>query len=342
MQCGGSEGATLIPRDAQGRLAASPWWSYAQSGRQRVHGVPPALATAMNSADTVTGSREYLSTAQALLQLTKPRVTRMVLVTMACGAFVAPGGIAFGSLLLGMAATALVVGAANALNMYIERDSDGRMERTRQRPLPAGRLSPDVALWFGIALGAVGVVVLAACSGLLAAALAALAWASYVLVYTPLKPLTPYAVHVGALPGAIPPLIGSAVACGAISLHAWFLFAILFIWQLPHFLAISVFRQAEYERAGIAVLPARRGLRATKRAIVGYAAATLAASLLPTAMGAASLAYGVLAGVLGAIFLAWALWGLGQQRGAAWARSLFIASLPYLVLLYGGLVTVSV
>ncbi len=291
-----------------------------------------------SSAGTATNSRDALGVIQSLVQLTKPGVTRLVIVTTFCGALVAPGHIAPVRLLLALLGTVLVVGAANTLNMYLERDSDRAMERTRNRPLPAGRLSPEVALWFGVALALVGLPLLTFEVNPLTGLLAALALVSYVLVYTPLKRITPYALHAGAVPGAIPPLIGWAAVTGAIDRRALVLFAILFFWQLPHFLAIAIFRQREYERAGLRVMPAARGLPSTKRAIVLYSSLLLAASLLPAFIGMAGPVYLVAIGALAGAFMGWGVYGLREEAGPRWARSLFFASLPYLVLVFGALV----
>ena len=291
-----------------------------------------------SSAGTATTSRDTLGVVQSLVQLTKPGVTRLVIVTTFCGALVAPGHIAPFRFLLALLGTVLVVAAANTFNMYLERDSDRAMERTRNRPLPSGRLAPEVALWFGLALALIGLPLLSLCVNALTGLLAAVALVSYVLVYTPLKRITPYALHVGAVPGAIPPLIGWAAVTGSLDRRALLLFAILFFWQLPHFLAIAIFRQREYERAGLRVMPAARGLPSTKRAIVLHSLLLLAASLLPAFMGMAGPVYLVFIGALAGAFVGWGVYGLRKEAGPRWARSLFFASLPYLVLVFGALV----
>jgi heme o synthase len=299
---------------------------------------PPGPIEMSSTAPSVSVSRDFVATASALLQLTKPGVTRLVMVTTLSGALIAPGPVALGQLLVALPATALVVGAANALNMYLERDSDAAMERTRERPLPSGRLAPEVALWFGVALALVGLPLLSFLVNPVTGLLAATALVSYVLVYTPLKRVTPLALHVGAIPGAIPPVIGWASMTGSVDVRAAVLFAILFVWQLPHFLAIAMFRQDEYARAGIAVMPAVRGLRRTKRAAVAYLVLLLVVSLMPALVGLAGVAYTLVAAVLGLGFLGWGVYGLKPEAGTAWARSLFFASLPYLVLIFGALV----
>src|SRR5450432_727742 len=215
----------------------------------------------------------------ALLELGKPRLAGLVMVTMLCGALVAPGPRPLGRVLIAMFATALVVAAANALNMYIERDTDALMKRTASRPLPTGRLSPEAALWFARACGVVGLTLLVLWVNLASAALALLALLSYVLAYTPLKRSTSFALHVGAIPGAIPPLIGWASITGSLAPRALPLFLILLVWQLPHFLAIATFRREEYARAGLVVQPNVSGLVATRRWILIYSALLFAVSL---------------------------------------------------------------
>jgi protoheme IX farnesyltransferase len=274
----------------------------------------------------------------ALFELGKPGVAGLVMVTMLCGALVAPGPRPLVRLLVAMFGTALVVASANALNMYIERETDALMRRTASRPLPTGRLSPDTALWFALTCGVVGLGVLVSCVNWASAGLALLALASYVLAYTPLKRSTTYALHVGALPGAIPPLIGWASMTGSLALRALPLFLILLVWQLPHFLAIATFRREEYARAGLVVQPNVSGLESTKRSILRYSALLLAMSLTPLAIGMAGLWYGIVASLLGVGFFCYAAFGRGSQSVERWSKTLFLASLPYLVIVYAALV----
>ena len=170
--------------------------------------------------ETATRARDPVRVLGALLQLTKPGVTRMVLVTTGIGAILAPGRVELRRLALTVLATAAVVAAANALNMYLERDVDARMERTRLRPLPSDRIAPEVALWFGVVLALLGISALTFWINPLSGLLSAAAISIYVLVYTPLKRVTPYALHVGAIPGAIPPLIGCRPAV-VVTPRAW-------------------------------------------------------------------------------------------------------------------------
>lgn len=287
---------------------------------------------------TAAPAGELTSALIAIVQLTKPAVTRLVMVTMASGALLAPGALDLSRLALALLGTVLVVAAANALNMYLERDSDAAMVRTRGRPLPSGRLSPKFALWFGVALAWIGIAMLTFVIDPLTALLAAIALLSYVLAYTPLKQVTPWALHVGAVPGAIPPIMGWTSMTGSIEPAALVLFAILFVWQLPHFCAIALFRQREYELAGVRVLPSIKGTAYTKRAIVRYLVVLLLVSLLPPLVGLGGPVYLAVAVVLGGIFLGWGIYGLRPDAQTAWARSLFLVSMPYLLLLFVALV----
>lgn len=294
------------------------------------------------SVDAATSSRDPGGVAQAVVQLTKPGVSRLVLVSMFCGALIAPGAIDFARLAIAIVATWVVVAAANTLNMYLERDIDALMERTKSRPLPTGRIAPELALWLGIGWSLAGLAALAILVGPIPALLAAIALLSYVLVYTPLKRVTPLALHVGAVPGAIPPLIGWASVTGSLDTRALVLFAILFFWQLPHFVAIAIFREREYEKAGLKVLPVALGMQAAKRATIRYSALLLLTSLLPPLVGLGGVAYLVVAALLGAAFFGLALGGLRKSAGAAWARVVFFASMPYLIVLLGALVVSAV
>lgn len=224
----------------------------------------------------------------------------------------------------------MVVAGANAFNQWMERTYDGLMRRTQDRPLPAGRLTPEAAFRFALILSVAGLACLMGAVNALAAIIAAISWASYVLVYTPLKRRTSLCTLVGAVPGALPPMIGWAGARGTLDADAWLLFAILFIWQLPHFLALVILYQDDYARAGFRMLPlADSGELATARQTALYGLALLPISLFPTLMGLAGRAYFVGATILGCGFLLLAL-------RAAWLRSLptcrrlFHASVMYL------------
>lgn len=272
-------------------------------------------------------------TARDLVSLTKPRVTLLVVLTALGGVVLAPTAPPLLAVFLFLAATFTVVGSANALNCWMERDSDRHMDRTRDRPLPSGRMSSSLALGFGIALGIASLPILALAANPLTALLAAVALVSYVWLYTPLKRRSPAALWIGSVPGALPPLMGWTAATGRIDAGGVALFLILFLWQVPHFLAIALYRREDYARAGLRALPVVAGEAITKRRIVQIAFATWAATLLPVALGIAGLTYGIAAFVLGAGFVAVALRGLRPDAGERWARKLFLASLVHLSLL---------
>jgi protoheme IX farnesyltransferase len=282
-----------------------------------------------------TGFRATLS---AIVELTKPSLATLVMVTALAGALVAGGPLPVGRMLVALAATALVVGAANALNMVAEADADAQMARTRKRPLPSGRLSPEVALGFGVLSASFGLNVLGLAAGGLACGLALLAFASYVFVYTPLKRVTPLALWVGALPGALPPLIGYAAAKGSLGGPGFWLFAILFLWQVPHFIAISIFREADYRRAGMAVFSVARGAEAAERGVRVYSALLAVLALLPAAFGVVRIEYLAVVAPASIAFAALALRGPRGATRERWARRVFFASMPYLIVVCGAFV----
>jgi protoheme IX farnesyltransferase len=278
--------------------------------------------------------RERARVASDLLALTKPRVVLMVLITTLVGYYVGLAAAAdYGRLAALLLGTALAAGGTLALNQYWERDVDARMARTRTRPLPEGRLAPLEALLFGAGLTAAGLAVLVLGAGRLAAATVAATFVLYVFAYTPLKLRTPFCTMVGAVPGALPPVAGWAAARDDLGLGAWVLFGILFLWQLPHTLAIAQLYREDYARAGVRLLPVidAQG-RATERQILSGTLALLAVSLLPTLIGLAGGIYFTGALVLGAGFVV-----LGAQQALApslsRARRVLMASLLYLPVL---------
>jgi protoheme IX farnesyltransferase len=269
------------------------------------------------------------------LALAKPRVTSLVIFTTAGGLWLAPGALSKLQIALTLLGTVLIVAAANALNMYLERDTDALMARTANRPLPAGRMEPSAALKFGLLLAAISVPLLTFAVGALPALLASVALVSYVLLYTPLKRRSATALLVGALPGAIPPLIGWTAATGHLDPPGVLLFALMFLWQVPHFLAITLFRKDEYARAGLVVLPNEPGGDETSRMnIVRYSVALLGVSLLFVPVRAAGWLYFWVAFVAGTAFFAHGLMGLRQGSGPRWARGLFLHSLLYLTVIF--------
>ena len=266
-----------------------------------------------------------------LVALTKPRVVVMVLVTTVVGYYVAlPGTPDYGRLIALMIGTLLAAGGTLAINQYWEREVDAHMERTRSRPLPDGRLAPLEALLFGAGLTAAGLAVLALGVGWLATLVTAATFVLYIFAYTPLKLRTSLCTIVGAVPGALPPVTGWAAARDDLGVGAWVLFGILFLWQLPHTLAIGRLYQSDYARAGVQILPVvdAEG-RATERQILGGCLALLAVSLLPTLIGLAGGAYFAGALLLGASFVTF-----GAQHAlapsTARARRVLLASLLYL------------
>jgi protoheme IX farnesyltransferase len=270
-----------------------------------------------------------------LAALAKPRLSGMVVSTAAAGLWLAPqqpSAPRAAAVLLG---TGMVVGAANVLNNYLERDVDGLMRRTRGRPLPAGRVEPGTALLLGLALPAFAIPVLALAANPLTALLALVAFVTYAFVYTPLKRVSTLALFVGAVPGAIPPLMGWTAATGTIDARGLALFALLFVWQLPHFLAISIYLKEDYERGGLKVFALVHGERAAKAWAVATSALLVPVGMLPAWLGMASWGYGVAAALLGAGLTAAAASGLRLPDGSVrWARNYFLSTLLYLVLVF--------
>jgi len=275
-----------------------------------------------------------MSTFHSYLELTKPRITALVVFTTAAGLWLAPELPSRQIALLTLVGTALVVAAANVLNMYLERDTDALMPRTMRRPLPSGRVGPRRALLFGLLLGAVSVPLLTFGTGPIPGLLAATALVSYALVYTPLKRRTAASLLVGAVAGALPPLIGWTAATGRVDLPGVLLFAVLFLWQVPHFLAITLLRRREYARAGLVVQANEpSGDREARRNIVVYTVALIAVSLMFIPLGVGGTAYLIAAVASGALFLGLGVRGLSAGRSERWARHEFLGSLAYLTIL---------
>lgn len=269
-----------------------------------------------------------------LFELTKPRLSALVLFTAGAGMWLAPEPPTLARAAGALFGITSVVAAANTLNNWIERDSDRFMARTRNRPLPTGRLSARAALVQGLVLTALSLPLLAWMANPLTAALAALSLFLYVAVYTPLKRRSTWSTVIGAIPGAMPPLMGWTTATGAMDAGGWVLFGILFFWQVPHFLAIGLYRKAEYEAAGLVILPNVQGDEVTRRHITAYVTALLGVSMLAVPTGVGGWPTGVAAGVLGGIFWWKSVRGLVSQGNAGWARNLFLFSLVYLTALF--------
>jgi protoheme IX farnesyltransferase len=269
------------------------------------------------------------------IALTKPRLNLLVVATSAAGYYLgASSGPAVWPMAQAVAGTALVAGGAAVLNQVYERDTDALMRRTRRRPLPDGRVPAADARMFGLALAACGLALLAVRANLLAASLAAVTLAVYLLVYTPMKRHSPFATLIGAVPGALPPLIGWTASHGSLSTGGAALFAIVFLWQIPHFMAIAWLYRDDYGKAGFPMLPViEPDGRKTGRQAALYAAALLPASLVPSAIGLSEWPYLAVALVLG-IALLWLSVGFARVRSDRSARALFFASIAYLPLLW--------
>lgn len=279
------------------------------------------------------------------IELTKPRVTWLILMSTGIGYFFGlPSadnwlqflkGIHLPSLIHTIIGTALIASGAAALNQWYERDSDLKMKRTARRPLPSGRLSAPAALSFGASLSVAGVLELWLGVNILSGLIGAVTLTSYLLLYTPMKRRTWWSTTIGAIPGAAPPLIGYAAAAGTLTRESLALFAILFLWQFPHFYAIGWMYRDDYARAGIRMLPViEPDGRSTMRQIVMFGVALIPVSLVPWMLGMSGCIY-----LLGALLLgSWFLYSgirVAMERSLVRARSVLMTSVLYLPLLYG-------
>lgn len=275
----------------------------------------------------------------AYFELTKPRITFLIMLTSAAGfALGSRGAVNYQLLLHALIGIGLLSSGIGTLNQFIERDLDGLMRRTADRPLPSGRLVPLEALWFGVLLTAGAEVYLAVLVNTLTSVLGLSVIAGYLFVYTPLKTRTSLSTALGAFPGAMPPLMGWTAARGEIDMAAMVLFAILFLWQFPHFLAIAWMYREDYGRAGIRMLPVvEPDGRLTGQQIILYAVMLVPVSLLPTVLGISGRLYLVAALVLGLLFLASSI-RAALSKSNQHARQLLLASVLYLPLLFGVMV----
>jgi protoheme IX farnesyltransferase len=269
-----------------------------------------------------------------LVALVKPRIMVMALLTAAGAMSLAPGTVHVARALWLLAGTGAIVGAANTLNMWLERDVDCLMSRTKNRPLPGNRLAATTALWFGAVLGVIALPTLAL-AGVVPAALGLVALLLYVGAYTPMKQRSHWATWVGAVPGAMPALMGWTAATGRIDLPGLAVFGVLFFWQIPHTHAIAIYRQREYDAAGLKTLPSTRGLAATRRAILMFLLVQVAVSFAPAALHVAGLPYVIAAVALGALVLVQGFLGDGSAK---WARNVFLTSIVYLPILFAVMV----
>ena len=269
------------------------------------------------------------------IALTKPRLNGLVVASSAAGYYLgAQMPIDLSLMAHAVVGTTLVACGAAALNQLAERDTDAKMRRTRLRPLPDGRITPSEARLFGIVLSVAGLGILAGRANLLSALLALASIVVYLAIYTPMKRRTPMATLLGAIPGALPPLIGWAAAHGSIALGGASLFAIVFLWQIPHFMAIAWLYRDDYGAAGFPMLPVidPGGARAARQALV-YALLLVPVSLVPTFVGVAGSLYLGVAFALG-VALAWLAVRFDRTRTDAAARALFFASISYLPLIW--------
>ena len=278
-------------------------------------------------------ARERLA---AFAELTKPRITFLIVLTAAAGfALGSEGRFDYLALFNSLFGIALLSSGIAALNQYMERGPDARMRRTLTRPLPTGKVSAGAALAFGLGLTVLAEVYLAAFVNLLTAAFGVTVIVGYLLLYTPLKTRSPLSTVVGAFPGAMPPLMGWTAATGEAGVEAWALFAILFAWQFPHFLAIAWMYKEDYARAGILMLPVvEPACRITARQIVIWSLLLVPVSLFPTVLGTTGSVYFYGAFVLGILFLGTSIHAalVHTRQGA---RRLLLASVLYLPVLFG-------
>ena len=279
-----------------------------------------------------------LALARDYVALTKPRIIGLLLVTTVTTMAVArPSGLSVALVLWTVLGGYLAAGGAGAINHYVERDRDARMDRTCDRPIASGRIRPRAGLAFGVALGALAVAELALAVNPLAAGLALAGLLGYVFVYTLwLKPRTPQNIVIGGAAGAIPPLVGWAAATGGLGLDALFPFAIVFLWTPPHFWALALLVSDDYARVGVPMLPVARGEGTTRRLIVGYTLGLVAFTLLPYFTGLFGPVYLACALGLGAGFIGLAAI-LAARPSQAWALRLHLASVAYLALLFGAM-----
>src|SRR5215472_3941264 len=284
--------------------------------------------TLSHAEPSIAGVGDYIA-------LMKPRVMSLVVFTAFVGLVIAPGHVHPVIAVTALICIAVGAGAAGALNMWFDADIDARMARTQMRPIPAGRVTPDEALAFGVILAGFSVVVLGLLVNVVAAALLAATIAFYVLVYTMwLKRRTPQNIVIGGAAGALPPMIGWAAVTGGFAVEPLLLFLIIFFWTPPHFWALSLYRTEDYVRAGVPMLPVVAGATETRRQILLYALVLAPLGTAPWLLGYAGPLYGVVALVAGAAMLGLAFRVRAEQRGHAASKQMFGFSIFYLFLLF--------
>ncbi|MEE8172988.1 MAG: heme o synthase [Alphaproteobacteria bacterium] len=269
-----------------------------------------------------------------LIALLKPRVMSLVVFTGVVGLVLAPGTLHPVLALVAILCIAVGAGAAGAINMWCDRDIDALMTRTRNRPIPAGRVAPNVALGFGITLAVASVSIMALALNGVAAGLLAFTIFFYIVIYSmALKRRTPQNIVIGGAAGAFPPMIGWAAVSGDITLASVVLFAIIFLWTPPHFWALALYKRNEYDKAGVPMLPVVAGRKSTAWQMFAYTAALLPVSLLPCVIGLSGVIYGAGALALGLLFLACAISVIGDTSERS-ARRMFPFSIVYLFLIF--------
>ncbi len=294
------------------------------------------MATRIVTVEVLTDKKD--SVLSDLLSLTKPRLSALVIFTSALGIFLAPVQIDLVTAFISIIATSGLVGGACAINCWIEKDSDALMERTKNRPLPSGRISPGIALGLGLFLITVCLGILFLYVNTLTGLLGLIATLVYVFLYTPMKKISSWALFAGAIPGAIPPLMGWTTATNSFGALGLVLFAILFMWQLPHFLSISMYHADDYNNADMKIFPTQIGIRNTIHKIAIYTFLLFVVSLTPYYMMATNFLYRDFIFLLGGAFFVYALLGYkkldNKEALNLWARRYFYASLIYLPLVF--------
>jgi protoheme IX farnesyltransferase len=300
-----------------------------------------AMTDATNGIWTTTGEAAAPARVRDYIDLLKPRVMSLVVFTGLIGVLIAPVYINPFTAFVAVVAIALGSGAAGAINMWYERDLDALMARTRNRPLPQGRIAPDDALGLGVLLSIFSVLLMAVATNYVAAALLVAAILFYVFIYTIwLKRRTPQNIVIGGAAGAFPPMIGWAAATGDVSAVGVALFLLIFLWTPPHFWALALYRSDDYRRAGVPMLPVVAGPRETKRQMLLYTLVLLPVALAPTLLGAVGWVYGSVAAVMSLAFIvhAWIVWRSADDETAhPVARRMFRFSLLYLAMLFAAL-----
>jgi protoheme IX farnesyltransferase len=272
------------------------------------------------------------------IALLKPRVMSLVVFTGFAGLVVAPGNLHPLLAVVAVLCIALSAGAAGAINMWYERDIDALMERTRNRPIPAGRIAPTNALIFGVTLSLLPVLIMGLAVNWVAAALLAFAASFYIFVYTIwLKRRTPQNIVIGGAAGAMPPMIGWAAVTGSVTLESIALFLVIFMWTPPHFWALALYREGDYAKAGVPMLPVVAGPAETRRQILIYTVLLVPLSFAPVLLGTAGLVYGAAAAAVGA-YLLWLAVQIMRTKSDRAARRMFGFSILYLFVLFAALI----